>query len=155
MLKVLLDSTYLLPTFGIDVEGISNRDLEAMRKLGYSKVKYYCLSVVWVEIIGKVFKESLKRNIKLDSIIDVAVDSLMRSRFYQWIDPPPEAIILAYKMRKEGHGDIIDNLLYGTAIVQKMIFLTMDKTLIDFLRSNNYDTENVFDHNKLIQLLSD
>ena len=81
VLRVLLDSTYLLPTFGIGVKGLSNEDIEALRNLGHTRVKYYCLSVVWVEVLGKVLKESRKRGISLDDIIDVAIESLLSSGF--------------------------------------------------------------------------
>lgn len=55
VLKVLLDSTYLLPTFGIEVEGLLDEYLARLREIAMKgKVKFYCLTVVWVEIIGKV-----------------------------------------------------------------------------------------------------
>ena len=58
-------------------------------------------------------------------------------------------------MRIKGHRDIIDNLLYGTAVSEQMIFLTMDTTFVDFLEKNNYAIENVFDHKKLMQIIEE
>ncbi len=155
VLKVLLDSTYLLPTFGVSVRGLSDEDIETLRILGRTKVRYYCLSVVWVEILGKIHREALKKGISLDGIINAAIESLLSSGFYEWISPSLNAVKIAYELRLRGHRDIIDNLLYGTAISEHMIFLTMDMTFIDFLKRNNYATENVYDHKKLIQIIQE
>lgn len=41
--KVLLDSTYILPTFGIEVVGLTDEDLILLREARRSKVEHYCL----------------------------------------------------------------------------------------------------------------
>lgn len=152
--RVLLDSTYLLPTFGIDVEGLSDDDIRILRELGLGRVRYYCLSVVWVEVLGKVHKEAVRRNITLGEWVNVAIESLLNSGFYDWIYPSSSALKLALELRQKGHRDMIDNLLYGSAISEGMIFLTMDTTFLDFLKRNGYSVDNVFDHVKLIQIMS-
>lgn len=152
VLRVLLDSTYLLPTFGIFVKGLSDEDIRIMRYLGQTRVKYYCLSVVWVELLGKIYREASRRRVRVDDIIEIAIESLISSGLYEWINPTSSSVKLAYKLRTLGHRDMIDNLLYATAISEKMIFLTMDKVFIDFLKKNNYVIENVFDHKRLIQI---
>ena len=56
-LNVLLDSMHLLPMFGIEVEGLTNDEIVHLRDLALQgPVSHYCLSVVWVEIIGRVMK---------------------------------------------------------------------------------------------------
>ena len=46
-LKVLLDSTYILPSFGIEVEGILDEHLIQLRQAGIKgKIKFYCSPVV-------------------------------------------------------------------------------------------------------------
>jgi len=150
VLKVLLDSTYLLPSFGIEVEKLSDEDILRLRKAAVEgKVKFYCLSVVWVEVIGKIYRESRRLNINLGEILDVALKSLLESGFYRWIQPTSKAVKLAFKLRTLGHRDNIDNQLYATSIVNKMIFLTMDKELIDFLSERGYGTENLMNHKQL------
>ena len=152
ILKVLLDSTYLLPTFGIEVEGLLDEHLARLREIAMkSKVKFYCLTVVWVEIIGKVCKESQRLKIDLGGILDIAVRSLLTSGFYEWIQPSPNAVKLAFKLRMLGHKDIIDNLLYATSVVNNMVLLTMDEDLKNFLKKNGFKVDNLMDH---VQLLS-
>ncbi len=150
VLKVLLDSTYLLPTFGIEVEKLSDKDILRLRKAAVEgRVKFYCLSVVWVEVIGKICKESRRLNVNLKEILDIALKSLLEAGFYEWIQPTSEAVKLAFKLRMLGHRDNIDNLLYATSIVNKMVFLTMDRELISFLSEHGYGTENLMNHKQL------
>ncbi|RLE87432.1 MAG: hypothetical protein DRJ49_06445 [Thermoprotei archaeon] len=61
--------------------------------------------------------------------MDIAIKSLLKSEFYRWIKPTYAAVKLTFKLRKLGHRDNIDNLLYATSIVNEMVFLTMDKDL--------------------------
>ena len=149
--KVLLDSTYILPTFGIEVVGLTDEDLLLLREAGKrGKVEYYCLSVTWIEIIGKVCKESKKRQIDLETV-DIAVESLLHSGFYKWIQPPPQAVKIAFNLRILGHRDNIDNLLYATSITNNMVLLTMDQKLRNFLEKHNYKTENILTHKQLLR----
>jgi len=154
-LKVLLDSTYLLPSFGIKVEGLRDEDLVRLREAAIKgKVEFCCLTVVWVEVIGKVCREARRLRTDLEEIkeiLDIAVKSLLESKFYKWVEPTPETVKLAFKLRLLGHGDVIDNLLYATSVTNNMVFLTMDKSLKDFLLKQGYKTENLMDH---LQLLS-
>ena len=150
-LEVLLDSTYLLPSFGIEVEGLSDEHIEALRE-AWSRglVRYYCLSVVWVEVIGKVCREARRSGAEVSDIVNVAIKALLESGMYEWVSPTPEALKLAFELRLAGHKDIIDNLLYATSITKGMVFLTMDKALKDFLAEHGFSTGNLMDHEELL-----
>jgi len=79
-LKVLLGSTYLLLSFRIKVEGLTDREIAGLRKAKIEgKVKFYCSPFSWIEIIGKVCREIEHANIELDKIMESAVKSLLRS----------------------------------------------------------------------------
>ena len=153
ILKVLLDSTYLLPTFGIEVEGLLDEHLARLREIAVKgRVRFYCLTVAWIEVIGKVCRESQRLKIDLgEETINTAIKSLLTSGFYEWIQPSSNAVKLAFKLRMLGHKDIIDNLLYATSVVNDMVFLTMDEDLENFLMKRGFKTDNLMDH---IQLLS-
>jgi len=150
--KVLLDSTYLLPTFGIEVEGLTSRHIAELREAHVKgKVRFYCLSTVWVEVIGKVCRERERLRIDIKDVLRRAVDSLLKSEFYEWITPDAEAVKLAFELRTLGHRDNIDNLLYATSIEKSMIFLSMDKEFKRFLSKNGYKTENFLGHEELLK----
>ena len=150
-LKVLLDSTYLLPSFGIEVEGLQNEHIIQLREAVIKgKIRFYCLTVVWVEVIGKVFRESQRLKLDIEEILDIAIKSLLESGFYEWIQPTSEAVKLAFKLRKLGHRDNIDNLLYAASITNNMIFLTMNKNFKNFLLKEGYKVNNLMNHTQLL-----
>jgi len=137
--RILLDSTYLLPTFGVEVEGISDQDLKGMRELLLrGEVEFFCLSTTWIELIGKVHREAERAGIDATGRFREAVKSLMEGGYYRWISPSSEDIVIAFKLRRLGHRDIIDNLLYAASITRNMILLTMDRELKEFLKKNGY-----------------
>jgi len=150
-LKVLLDSTYILPSFGIEVEGLLDGHIKELREAALrGKVSFYCLPLVWVEIIGKVYRESLRLGLEVKEIVEDAVRSLLISGFYRWIMPSSDAVALAFKLRALGHKDNIDNLLYATSVTNGMIFLTIDENLRSFLANKGFKTDHVMDHVKLL-----
>ena len=91
--------------------------------------------------------------IELDEIIESAVKSLLKSGFYEWISPSSEAVELAFKLRRLGHKDNIDNLLYATSIKENLIILTMDKDLKKFLSRNGLKIKNILSHKELLKEL--
>ncbi len=152
--RALLDTTYLLPSFGIRVRGLTRSDLAKMREAGLNgDVEYFCLSACWVELIGKVVREASRVELNLNSIVRRSVPSLLRSGLYRWIDPPDEAVLLAFRLRAEGHKDAVDNLLYATALVQGMRFITMDEALRKFLEERGYETGILVTHRELLRLI--
>lgn len=151
---VLLDSTYLLPSFGIEVEGLSDGQIRALREAWLrGLVRFYCLSIAWVEVIGKVCREARKSGLEIGDVVDTAIRSLLGSGVYKWIDPAPDAIKLAFKLRLAGHKDVIDNLLYATSITRNAVFLTMDEALKDFLVKHGFSVENLMNHEQLLRRL--
>ncbi|MBS7641482.1 MAG: hypothetical protein QXN24_01930 [Candidatus Bathyarchaeia archaeon] len=153
-LRVLLDSTYILPSFGIEVEGLSIDHIIRLRDAGVKgKVKFYCLSVVWVEVIGKLCREMEHLKEDIDDVIEVAVRSLLESGFYEWLTPTSNAIKMAFKLRMLGHKDNVDNLLYATSIENNMLLLTMDEEFKKFLLKNNFKVNNLVNHKSLLEKL--
>jgi PIN domain nuclease of toxin-antitoxin system len=49
-----------------------------------------------------------------------------------------KAVRTALELYKLGHRDLIDNLLYGISLSQNLKFLTIDRELVSFVKSNNY-----------------
>jgi len=151
---VLLDSTYLLPSFGIEVEGLYDEHIRALKEVWSKRlVRFYCLSVVWIEVIGKVCREARRIGIEVGDVINVAIRSLLESGMYEWIDLTPNAIKLAFKLRLANHKDIIDNLLYATSITKNLVFLTMDEAFKDFLAKHGFEIKNLMDHEQLLRKL--
>lgn len=152
--KALLDSTYILPSFGVEVGGLSVEYVARLREAGVKgKVKFHCLSVVWVEVIGKICREKERLREDVDNLIDIAVKSLLESGFYKWLTPTSDAVKLACKLRMLGHRDNIDNLLYATSTENNMLLLTMDEDFKKFLLKNNFKVDNLVNHEALLKML--
>lgn len=136
MPDVLLDTSFLLPTLGVDVREITSSDLELIRTAS-KKARFHCSYVSFVEILGLVGKESKRVDSKT---VSSGLGSLLGSGLYEWTNPSPAAIRLALELRTKGHKDNIDNLLYATAADSKMLFLSLDDDLRRFLAKAGYDT---------------
>ncbi len=152
--KILIDTTYLLPIFGIEVESFDEQDILKLKMLyEKGKIEFYCLDVIWTELIAKVAKEMIKHHMINETLIDEAVKSILKSGVFKWISPNAEAIKLAFKLRILGHKDMIDNLLYSTAKVKGFIFMSMDESFRNFLRKNNMDVSIIMNHKEIIRSL--
>ncbi len=153
-IKVLLDSTYLLPSFGIEILGLTDNDIIELREQALkNNVKFYCMTASWTEIIGKVCREAEHHGIDLCKLLNTVLPSILEYELYTWINPSTEAVKLAFKLRMLGHKDNIDNLLYATATVNNMVFLTMDDEFKGFLKKHGLEVNNVKNHVQLIQEL--
>ncbi len=137
MPDVLLDTSFLLPTLGVDVEEVTEADLKTLKDL--SKADRFCCSYTsFVEILGLLGR--VKRSLD-DSTVSLGIKSLLESGTYKWVNPSSKAIQLALELRRKGHRDNIDNILYSTAFDSKMLFLSLDNELKSFLQRNGYDVK--------------
>ena len=136
MPDVLLDTSFILPTLGVGVEEVGADELETMRDVS-KRTRFYCSHVSFVEILGLLGKS---RNVD-DSAVRTGIKSLFESGVYRWVDPSSNAIQLALELRRKGHKDNIDNILYSVAFDSGMLFLSLDKELKSFLQKNSYDTD--------------
>ena len=151
MAKVLLDSTFLLPTLGVMVEETGDDELRLMVELK-DRVEYYCLNQSLVEVLGKVAR-SLRRENRVLSIVELGLRSLLESETYRWINPTVQAFLKALELRVKGHRDMIDNMLYATALTNNMYLLSKDDTLLRFLKANNYATNFIVQIKELVKIL--
>lgn len=149
--RILLDSTFLLPTLGIEVEEISDDDLKALASLR-DRAEFCCLYQSLVEIMGKVARV-YRREARIRETVEVGLRSLLESGTYRWISPTVEALVMAVELRNKGHRDLIDNMLYAATLEEGMYFLTIDGSFIRFLGENRYDTSHLVDVEGLVELL--
>ncbi|MHC1600799.1 MAG: PIN domain-containing protein [Candidatus Nezhaarchaeales archaeon] len=154
-MKILLDTTYLLPTFGIEVKGLTSEDILKLRRLVVNgNIELYCSSVIWPELLGKVFREINKQKKSENFDITMAIRALFNPKFYKWIKPGRRSIELAYNLRRLGHPDMIDNILYALSVTRKMIFLSMDLDFKNFLIKRGFSVSSFLTHNELFEKLT-
>ena len=153
VLRVLLDSTYILPAFGIAVKGLSREDLEKLEQLRIEKVvEYHFTSLIWIEIVPKVLKEYSNRgisvNISMFERIALALENTAKH-----VGLGPVAIAIAAKLRALGHKDMVDNLLYGIASERDLLLLTMDSEFREFVHRHGLETSRIVNHRELFKQL--
>ncbi len=127
-MRVLLDTSLLLPTLGIDVEGAD----EILKRLKNKELYYSDFSIL--ECLWVV--SSLKKKGKFDrDSFESGIKSIFE--FYSRADVNAEIVLKAFEMYELGHKDMIDCLLYSTVLCNNMKFASLDKELRRFVKDNN------------------
>ena len=142
-IKLLLDSTYLLPVIGIEVEDIEETLLTLKRLCEEDKAEYYYTPFNIFEILGKLSR------IRYD-YDRVAAGLHAIEEEFKLTCQTVEGCLKALELRSRGYKDLIDLLLYTAALTRNIRFLTRDYTLIEFLRENGETIENILQEDELL-----
>ncbi|MCE4602730.1 MAG: PIN domain-containing protein [Desulfurococcales archaeon] len=152
---ILIDSTYLLPVFGIEVIQISDEILLKLRRLALEKlITLYYSPVSFIEITAKIARETIKKGSGPDpSDIANTIRAIEETDYLKPIYPDAQAYALAYKMKLLGHRDMIDNILYATASTRGAIFITIDESFKNFVQHHRIKGARVLSHYEFIEEL--
>ncbi len=127
-LRVLLDTSFILPSLGIDVGEVVNKGLKKISDIE-AEIYYSSFSILeslWVAARLEKDATDIDR-------VDLGLRSVMESSRYKEIREDSEIFVKALEMHKLGHGDSIDNILYSTSIILNLKLLTVDKGLKEFI----------------------
>ncbi len=127
-MKVLLDTSLLLPTLGVDVE----RADKILKKLRNHKLYYSDFSIL--ECLWVVSSLKKKGQFDRDSF-ETGIRSIFEC--YAKAEINAEIILRAFEIYEMGHKDIIDCILYSIALGNDTKFASLDNELKEFVRSNN------------------
>jgi len=137
MLRILLDTSFILPILGIDTGAIVRKILEKLNDL--SAEIYYShfniLEAIWVSI--KLIREG---SLDVDRF-SRGLRSIYASNRLMIIDEDPFIFDYALKLYMMGHRDMIDNILYSTALHKGLKFLTLDEELVEFIKSKGLNRD--------------
>lgn len=143
--KIILDTTYVLPILGIEVEGLDRDILDHL-----IKYELYYPALLLVELKGVVLKEARKRGLK--SIPEQAIKGLnflIYSGEINIVAPTGEDLKVMYELLRRGWKDIFDLSLYATAIRIDSRVLTMDKSFKKFLKDHGFHYQLLITHKEL------
>ena len=144
-LRILLDTSFLLPTLGIGVEEATYRALKTLKSMRNTELYYLeegLMEAIWV-VIRFLDKIPLE-------VIEKGVEAIRRD--YKVLYPDGRIIVEALKIYKLGHKDIIDALYYTTAKATNIKWLTIDKYFISFLEKQGYNVkEAILTPEKLVK----
>ena len=127
-MKILLDTSLLLPTLGIEVER-ADKILKKLRDYELYYSDFSILECLWVV-------NSLKRKGKFDrDSFETGIKSIFEC--YAKAEINAEIILRAFEIYEMGHKDIIDCILYSIALSNNMKFASLDSELKKFVENNN------------------
>lgn len=135
--ELILDTTYLLPIFGIGV-GLPSYESLFPKLLGELSVRYSPLSLVeakWISLsLSK--KDPSKRDMLLSAYRRGLAAILFDERISATELTGPEVEVVADRLLlKFGLADYFDRMIYATAVVRNVILLTEDADLLRLARS--------------------
>ena len=136
---LIIDTTYILPLFGIKIIDLSNYK-EISKELwtkGLKGYKIYLPSICLLEVLFKLTAEYRKSNdLMILNRYTATLPSILSFKPLNIFNPlqNPEASRIAITLRHAGHNDLMDCLIAATAMVLKGFFLTEDKELSNVLR---------------------
>jgi len=131
--RLLIDTSFLLPALGIDVEEEVYKAIAKFRNFEIYYIEASLIEAMW-SIIKRVRIEDRK-------IIRKGLEGIRDT--YHKLDLPMSALLKAWEIYKNAHRDYIDALLYSVSILEGIPLLTIDKTLKRNLEKANYPTDNV------------
>ena len=142
-IRILLDTTYILPIIGIDVEDIEKVIvlLKKIRDKGVAEFYYTQFNIL--EIIGKLGRIDFDKD-----RVELGLISI-KEEFIE-VKPSLKAWLKALELRRKGFRDIIDLLLYTTSLTNNILFLTRDIELIKFLEDIGEDTSTILPEEKFL-----
>lgn len=154
MIKVHLDTTFLMPLFGLE-PSVSNLKREFLEVLEANDFTFSFSVVSIIEIKWLVIKLiRLGTDVeKLEKNFSQALISLKEDERYESIDLIDSKINdLSFEFRKLGHEDYFDTIIASSALWESEIFITEDNPLKEVIKQ--YFEKNTNPPVKLIKLLS-
>jgi len=134
MIRVLLDTSFVLPSFGVDVgEEVS----ECLEMIGARKgeVRAYYSPFSLLEAALVLLREVKRGSVKVEDAAEMVREGVASVIYgIEAAETSPEAFSLAIRLYEMGHRDIFDNLLYSTAIANGMLVLTLGRGLVEFVK---------------------
>ena len=128
---LILDTTYILPLFGIKIIELSNfkyisKELWSNGLKGYD---LYLPSICLMEVMFKLTAEYRKsNNVNILNRYTIALPSILSSKSIQIFNPllNAETNRISINIRHAGHNDFMDCLIAASATALKGIFLSED-----------------------------
>jgi len=129
-LKALLDTTFILPSLGIDV---GKEVLEGLKKLADLNADIYFSYFSIIEALWVAARLSKSTNFNQESF-RIGLRSILESRRYIKVEEDSEVFNQALKLYILGHKDMIDNILYASSVCFDLMLITLDTELKEFIR---------------------
>nr|MDO8083551.1 PIN domain-containing protein [Candidatus Sigynarchaeum springense]MDO8117855.1 PIN domain-containing protein [Candidatus Sigynarchaeota archaeon] len=143
---LVLDTTYALPLFGIDVEELASsksgeNPLERLWSRGIPGFDLVLPTTCLLEILFKLNREYKKQqDASILARYEIGFPTVKESKVVRLLDPltSPACVAMVSKVRLAGHEDLLDCLIASCAISKKGVLLTEDDDLVRLLVENQF-----------------
>jgi len=135
----LLDSTYIMPFFGINVK-IPNLNNDLAKILTEKSGKIYITTCSLIEAKWKSIRNFLKTgNISYLNRVNKVLESFQYNKYIKILNPwfVKDASNWADQLLIKGHQDYMDCWIAGTAMAKNLIFVSEDEPLIQLIKNLN------------------
>lgn len=137
-MNFLLDTTFVLPIFGIDVQLKNEQMLREIWKNGLPNNEFFISSISLIEVMYKLNREyRYKKDPNILKKYELMLPTITTSTRVNLIDSHINSLINSYtiKIRHLGHTDLMDCWILGSAIVYDCIFVTEEIELKKLIKS--------------------
>lgn len=138
--SLVLDTTYILPLFGIKIKDLSNfkQISKQLWSKGLKGYKIYLPTTCLMEAFYKLNGQYRKSNdVKILNRYSVGLPTILSSKVIELFNPllNPEANRFAISIRHAGHTDLLDCLIASSAAALDGIFLSEDIELSKIMKN--------------------
>jgi hypothetical protein len=128
-LKVLLDTSFILPSLGIDV---GEEVLEGLRRLEASRAEIYYSGFSVLESLWVSARLLARTAFNMEGF-RLGLRSVIEGGRYRKVDESSQVFSDALELYFLGHRDMVDNVLYACSTNLGLKFLTVDAELKEFV----------------------
>lgn len=126
--KILLDTSFILPTLGVSVTGVTSQAIKSLAEASQVEIHYSRFSVLESLWVATRIPDATFDN----ETFKLGLRSITAGHRYSRIEEDSEVFNEAFRLYKLGHKDMIDNILYSTATQMGLLLLTLDDELKKF-----------------------
>jgi len=131
--RILLDTSFILPSFGIDLGKKVDQALEKLMELEEKVTPYYSTFNL-LEAMLVIIREVRRNRVSVEQAIQMLNDGVLNVTLgLTKIEEPYSIYSKAFELYSKGHRDIIDDILVALALENKVKLLTLDRKLRKFL----------------------
>jgi len=139
-LRVLLDTSFILPSLGIDVDKDVSKGL---KRLDDTKAEIYYSRFSILESLWIAARLSTSSTFEWE-LFSLGLRSIIEGGRYRKVEENSETFNDALRLYLLGHKDMVDNVLYASSTRLSLNLLTLDNELREFIRERRLKDTLIF-----------
>jgi PIN domain nuclease of toxin-antitoxin system len=129
-MRILLDTSIILPTLGITVSGVTPEAIKFLAERPQVEIYYSRFSVLESLWVATRISDAKLSNAET---FQLGLRSIIEGHRYKRVEEDSEIFKEAFRLYRLGHKDMIDNILYASGVSLRLALLTLDDQLRKFV----------------------